>query len=189
MSEHGFIRKAGRANGPIIRSLRYDGDRLGVALDISHKYQGGKGGKVVKLQLSPYRIDLYKTENGQFKLLRVTHAQIRRQNNGTYAILSEVYLSEKEKRGISDGDKFCFSLYKNDVFEHLNMDGSVLLARLNGQGQGNKIEYKPIDKQETKQLFLTIGRKTKDFIKYSTDVLGNRYRVECETCALILPVL
>jgi len=188
-NEHGYIRKLGRSSGPIVQSLRYDGGALGSALDISHKYQNGKGGKVVKLQLVPYRIDIYKTSAGQYKFLRVRNSQIRKNKDGRYEVLSELYTAEKKNRQIDENDQFCFSLYKNDIFECRDISGKSLLVRMNGQGFQNNIEYKPIDRYEPKQLFLSIGKKTKEIVKYSTDVLGNRYRIERETCQMVLPVL
>lgn len=189
-AEHEYIRKCGKSNGPIIKSLRYDGGKFVTGMDISHKYQDGKGGKVVKLSLTPYRIDVYKNHEGHYLFLRVTYNMLRKQDNG-YAILMNMYEKEKDARKIENDATFQFSLYKNDIFGYKEKGKIEEIVRFNGvyAYNSNRVEYKPINCSVNDRLSLSIGRKTELIKKYSTDILGHRYRVQNEICTFTLLVL
>lgn len=189
--EHGPIRKHGKANGPIITSLRYDSGQLKTCMDISHKYQNGMGGKVVKLSLKPYRVDVYR-EGLVYKFLRITHTHIRKGKVGNqYAIVPELYTEEKKARGIGEKAEFICSLYKNDIFGYVGISGEENIVRFNGvyAYNNNMIEYKPLDCTSKDRLYLNIGKKLNSLQKYATDVLGQRYLVSGKSCKLKLPVL
>ncbi len=181
-----YIRKCDKKDGPIIKSLRYHGDKLGTHQDITHKYQ--KGNKVVKLSINPYRVDFYKDFDNNYKFLRVIYSDIKSTKNG-YDIDEKKYKAEKERRGIDDKYKFQFSLYKGDIFGYIQKgeEEKEEIFKYNGTNyNSNKIEYKHIDKkiftneQRTveKREMISIGKKTKLISKYSSDVLGNIFKVQ-----------
>lgn len=184
-ADHGPIRKRAKdGNGPAVRSLRYRQKRLGSHIDISHKYQEGKGGKVVLLSVKPFRIDIYRDADGKYRFLKLSRRDVRRMD-GKWTIDENLYAEKMRSRGIAETDEFLFSLHRNDVFGY-EKDGREYVVRYSGtsDNDSNTVEYKYLDRNEKKQLFETIGGKITDLRKYSTDVLGNRYRVGSETCLL-----
>lgn len=183
--EHGPIRKRAKSgNGPVVKSLRYRQKRLGSHIDISHKYQDGKGGKVVLLSVKPFRIDIYRDSDGKYRFLKLSRRDVRRIDE-KWTIDQNLYEEKMRSRGIEETDEFLFSLHRNDIFGY-EKDGHEHIVRYNGtsDNDSNVIEYKHLDRNDKKQLFETIGGKITNLQKYSTDVLGNRYRVRSETCLL-----
>ncbi len=168
-----YIRKVSKKDkGPIIKSVKYIDGKLGSHLDISQNYQNGKGGKVVLLQVNPYRIDIYQEQDGTYKFLKINHHNLKRKN-GKFFINSEEYIREKNERKISKNATLQFILYKNDLFYYETFDGEKNIVRYNGtMYQTNTIEYKLLNCQTTKQLYLTIGKKIKKLQKINSNILG-----------------
>ena len=48
-------------NGPIVKSLKYIGNKLGSHLDVTHQFKSSTK-KLVKLSIKPYRFDVYLTD-------------------------------------------------------------------------------------------------------------------------------
>lgn len=118
-AEHGFVTKNSKnGNGPPIKSLRYySGAINGNPLDISHKYNCKDNKRVIMEGLTTYRVDVYKSAQKGYKVLRISPSMLSGSANG----LRQLEL-EKEKQEISSEDTFKFSLYENDVFE---LDGNT----------------------------------------------------------------
>jgi CRISPR-associated endonuclease Csn1 len=188
--QHGPIRKVSKKNnGPEVKSVRYYGGKLGIHMDISHKYQKGSGGRVVKLSLNPYRVDVYKDPDGHYKFLRITHANLRK-SGYKYVVDEEFYTDEKMKRGIESTDQFQFSLHKGDIFGFSENGSDCTVVKFNGVNyNANKFEYKPLNCQGEDRKMLTIGKKIKYINKYNVDVLGRRYLASSETCRLEIDML
>lgn len=180
-----------RDSGPEIKSLRYLGGKLGIHMDISKKYQEGMGGRVVKLSLNPFRIDVYRDSKNTYKFLRITHADIRRNKNSAYAIDQETYETEKFKRGIGEKFQFCFSLHKNDIFGFLEKGSpDETIVRFNGVDYGSgRIEYKFLDKSVEGRQRKAIG-SMRTMQKYNVDALGYLYSSDRnETCKLKIDMI
>ncbi len=204
--EHGPIRKHGKENGPIIKSLRYKSKRLGSHKDISTKYRTREAHKVVALQTNWYRIDVYREPDGRYKFLRILYTDLRKKTlpptqcaawgREQYFIDRAQYAAEKRVRGISDEAKFCFSLHKREVFGFVKQEQNEQIVLFNEINYNKNIigyEYidrKAVDKNGKKQRnTIAISEKITALRKYSTDVLGKRYRIERESCTFTLPVL
>lgn len=170
---------------PIIKQIRYLDEKLGKCIDISHNYNIKKDNKVVLLSLNPYRIDLYKTKNNKFVFIQIYQHHIK-QKNGKVFIPNEIYNSLLDERGITNEDKFMFSIYKNEVLkispfdEEKTYDGKILYAGVHNL-ESALINYKFIDaskivveKKELTRQYINI--KNLDSIKkVNVDVLGNEY--------------
>lgn len=200
--EHGFIRKySKKGNGPFITQMKYFDGKLGNHIDISHKYET-KNKHVVLLQISPYRTDFYKNENGQYKFLTVRYKDVRWSDlKQCYVISKEWYEKEKQNKKISEKDQFCFSIHRDELIGIVKEKGEKLIYPNNYYGQyymdehdgvhyeilkftatnndeTNKIEVKPINKYDKTQKMISITKKMIVIDKFSTDVLGNVYKVE-----------
>ncbi|MDX9691394.1 MAG: type II CRISPR RNA-guided endonuclease Cas9, partial [Acholeplasmataceae bacterium] len=76
---HGKLRKHGKIDGPIITDLKYKEDQLGNSIDITNSKSKKK--KVVLLQVSPYRIDLYKSDDGLYKFITLRYSNFKKKGN------------------------------------------------------------------------------------------------------------
>lgn len=192
--------KRGEQTGPIITSLRKDTGKLGIHNDISHKYNAPRG-TVVQTSLNPYRVDIYRTPQGTYKFLRLTYMHLtpvqsdEQKRHGIppqhYRVDTERYAQEKAARGITDEDKFLFSLHKNELFGFVQDGKEECIVRFNGvyDYNANTIEYKEEAFNAEGRLRLAIGRKITKLRKYATDVLGHRYRIRSEDCTMTISVL
>lgn len=175
-----YIRKCDNKKGPIIKSLRYDSKRLGSYQDISHKYP--KGNKVVKLFINTYRVDMYKNQKGEYKFMRVIYSDIL-QNKKGYSIDINKYNAEKNRRKISQEYTFQFSLYKGDLFGYIKGEDKEEIVKYNGMDYNvNRIQYKKIEFNDEKSV--SIGKSIKKITKYSTDILGNRFKSKNSICKM-----
>ncbi len=189
-----FIRKKSKkGNGPIIKSIRYYEKGLGNYVDISHKYNNlPEDKKIVLLQVSPFRTDFYKDENGLYKFLTVRYADLKMMNKG-YCIPNEKYQSLKEMKKINESDKFIFSLYTNDYLQITKQDGSNILTEKyrfvgTNSDRTNIIELKPIHCNQVKEkprIKISIGKNIIDLKKIEVDVLG-RKMLKCKDKCLQL---
>lgn len=199
--EHGPIRKyAKKGNGPIITSMKYKSEKLGIHIDISKHYQVNNK-KVILKQLSPYRTDFYQCENGRFKIVTIRYADVHFQKlKQKYVIPAAWYQAEKQKKGIKDSDAFLFSLHHNELISIIHKKGKAFFYDLSTEKDGdkilsdgihaevlkftatnndknNQIEVKPIHTYCKKQIAVSIS-SVNALIKLSTDVLGNLYEVK-----------
>lgn len=144
--EHGYITKyATKNNGPVIKSLKYRGDRVGECLELTHKYNTAKK-RVVMLSVKPYRMDVY--YNGeQYKFITIKYVMLK--DKGKYYEMDmNIYNDLKEKKGITDDYKFKFSLFKGNILEMTDKNGVIEKVRFKGvnDDKRNKIEVDCVDK-------------------------------------------
>lgn len=192
-NEH--IKKVSKASkkAPDIVSIKYIEDKVNVHLDLSNKYTNPKQNKgyPTKLQLSPYRMDLYKTKDGKFKFVTIRYVDVRFKNS-KYSINNEWYESEKLRKGIDDSYQFVNSYYRGDLIERKYEDGSSKLEvfkTVNNDLKGIvELEYygketmKENNSGELKKFQYTqsFTKQTIEINKFSTDILGNLFRVNNE---------
>ena len=165
--EFGPIRKYSKdETGPIITSVKYYNGKLNSCLDVSHKYNV-KNKKVVLLQNSPYRTDIYQSPEGKYKMVTVRRYHIK-QINGKNVIDASVYDDLKKNKKIDENDKFLFSLNRHDIINFVNrkdIDSNVSVEDVKKYYQfiatnndlTNKIEIKEITKKTDKQIMLAVG--------------------------------
>lgn len=194
-----FIRKysGNNKNTPIITSLKYLEDKVNVCLDLSKKYEKpvGDKGNPVKLQLSPYRMDLYVSDTGKFKFITIRYANVKFKNN-MYLIDTEWYKNEKYKKSIDNSYTFLNSYYRGDLIKRHFVDGSEIIdvyKTVNNDSSGI-VELEYYGKETVKQIgdnqykkfqyMQTFSQKVVKVEKLSTDILGNLYKVENEKLKL-----
>lgn len=190
--EHGMIKKVSGSGKipPTITSLKYIEARLGTHLDLSDKYPKSKTVKRVskcfKLQLSPYRMDLYRSEKFGYKFLTVRYIDVRQRKNFSY-IDEWWYKKQKEKYAIDETFSFVNSFYHGDLIEKTMINGDCSLEvfvavnnpktstiETNAYGGDNIALF---GKNRNTQA---IGKKIARIRKLSTDILGNVYEVKNE---------
>lgn len=200
-AEHGPIKKySKKGNGPVITSMKYKGENLGNHLDISHKYKGNDK-KVILKQLSPYRTDFYRCENGKFRIVTVRYCNITYQKaKQAYVISKQWYEEEMKKKGINEKDQFLFSLHRDELIGIVQKEGKPYYydASTENKGEGivhdgihpeilkftatnddeqNAIEVKPFYTYPKKRKRITIAT-VNDLKKYATNAVGDLYEVK-----------
>lgn len=186
--EFGPIKKYSKdGNGPEIYQVKYLSERLGNHLDISHKYNvENSGKKVVLLQNSPYRTDIYQSkETGLYKFVTVRRYHIVKKD-GYNIIKLEDYNKLLKDKGIDDSYEFKFSLNRNNILKIVSTDDQVngieRYYRFVGTNNdnSNKIEVKMIEMTTEKQLIIFIGKKILLMEKYNVSPIGKKSKVEKE---------
>ncbi|WP_158263934.1 hypothetical protein [Staphylococcus simulans] len=168
-------------NGPIVKKIKYYGKKLNVHRDITGHYLNSRN-KIVKLSLKPYRFDVY-LDNDVYKLVTVKYLDVIKKD-GYYEIDLKAYKEAKRQKKINEKSEFIASFYNNDL---IKIDKE--LYRVIGACDGNRVElnFVDINKEDyikmnnlstSFRLRKTIGKKTKSISKYSTDILGNLYKVK-----------
>ena len=170
-------------NGPVIKKIKYYGNKLNAHLDITDDYPNSRN-KVVKLSLKPYRFDVY-LDNGVYKFVTVKNLDVIKKEN-YYEVNSKCYEEAKKLKKISNQAEFIASFYNNDLIE---INGE--LYRVIGVNNDllNRIEVNMIDityreylenmnDKRPPRIIKTIASKTQSIKKYSTDILGNLYEVK-----------
>nr|WP_275126884.1 type II CRISPR RNA-guided endonuclease Cas9 [Staphylococcus haemolyticus] len=167
-------------NGPIVKSIKMFGKKVGNHLDVTNQYNNSRN-KLVKLSFKSYRFDVYLTDKG-YKFVSITYLDVLKKDN--YYYIPEVkYDKLKLNKGIDDKAKFIGSFYYNDLIE---LDGEVYTVIGVNEDKRNVIElnlpeikykeYCEINNiKGSGRLRITIGKKVNSIRKLSTDVLGNRY--------------
>ncbi|RIO62038.1 type II CRISPR RNA-guided endonuclease Cas9, partial [Staphylococcus haemolyticus] len=167
-------------NGPIVKSIKMFGKKVGNHLDVTNQYNNSRN-KLVKLSFKSYRFDVYLTDKG-YKFVSITYLDVLKKDN--YYYIPEVkYDKLKLNKGIDDKAKFIGSFYYYDLIE---LDGEVYTVIGVNEDKRNVIElnlpeikykeYCEINNiKGSGRLRITIGKKVNSIRKLSTDVLGNRY--------------
>lgn len=180
-------------NGPVITQLKYLDGKLGNHIDISSNYEP-KNKKVVLQQISPYRTDFY-LDGKEYKFVTIRYSNIfYSKSKQKYCINPQWYEEQKKKKKISDNAKFICSMHHNEyirivgttkdltheatTFEDSNGTDVIWKFTATNDDNANKIETKPINYYEKKQLMLSIGKKITLIKKYSCDVLGNLREID-----------
>lgn len=187
---HGPIRKYSRkGNGPIVNSLNYLEDNLGNHIDITPKEAINK--KVVKLQISPYRTDLYYNEKTErYKFVTIRYSNIEYLNN-KFSINETWYNNELMIKGIDNDYKFIFSLYRNSIIKmsriyKKEVETSFYKFIGTNNDRKNIIEVKPITYYEEKRIMPSIGQSTLKIEKYNVSITGKISKVNKEDLKLII---
>lgn len=201
VQKQGFVTKySKKGNGAPIVSIKYIDSLLGNHIDISHNYESSKDEskqkKVVLLQISPFRTDVYRNHEGMYKFITLRYNDIKYiSSKKKYCIDQEQYFKKLVQKDIDESYIFQFSLNRNEVFEitteskNKELLTSTWRMIATNNDKSNSIEVKPLERhkyfnkekgKEEVQKFITIGKATKNITKYNVDVLGNRYKVKTE---------
>jgi CRISPR-associated endonuclease Csn1 len=180
---HGKLRKHGKNKGPIITDLKYKEDLLGNSIDITNSKSVKK--KVVLLQVSPFRIDIYKSNDGVYKFITLRYNNFKK-NGVKYCIPLDIYKEKLSEKNIEDTYQFQYSLYRNELFEIVNVDGTRAMYRFIGTSNDafNRIEVKSINMKDDKQVMITIGKKTKSIQKFHVNTIGKLFIANKEALKL-----
>jgi len=188
---HGPIRKYAKNNqGPIVNSFKYMANKLGNAMDISYKYPV-KNKKVVKLTLSPYRVDIY-FNNEQYKFVTVRYYHLMYDFNlRKHTIRTEMYEELLKEKNITPDYKFQFSLVKYNIFEiHRKIGDDIISERVRFIGTNddvnNRLESKEISFQSDKRRYPIISKNVVKINKYNVSVTGKISKVKQERLKLTI---
>lgn len=183
--EHGPIRKySKKGNGPEIYQLKYVDKAVGNCINISSNYELTNSSKMVVLDsVKPYRIDIYKSIDGIYKMVTVFRNSVRQKEDGTNYIFD--YESLKARKNINEGDIFIFSLNKNDFIEIEKKD-LKFIGRYSGLKNeiDNLLEFKNIEKSTDKRITFNINKNIISLSKYNVSPTGKWSKVEKEDLKL-----
>ncbi len=192
VKEHGEkIRKyAKKGNGPFITNLKYYDTKLGNHIDITHNYNT-KNKKVVLLQISPYRTDFYRKQDGKISFVTIRLKDLKPVGDslsGYYEISKELYQQKLQEAGLQNAT-FLHSFYRNEIIEIIkkDRDGTITKDRYRfiatNSDKSKIIEVKEISRrgERNKQ---NISSNTIDVIKYSYSPTGKIRKVNREVLKL-----
>lgn len=176
-------------NGPIVKTIKVLGDKVGKHLDVTHKYKYSNS-KIVKKTINPYRFDVYLTDKG-YKFITISYLDVLKKDN-YYYILKEKYEELKIKKSISDTDQFIGSFYYNDlikindqIFKVVGVNNDLLNRIELDLLDISYKEYCKINNIKTNRIIKGITKKITNIEKFSTDVLGNLYKAHSNHPQLI----
>lgn len=179
--ENKYLTKyAKKNNGPIVKSVKYLGKKLGSHADITSKYDNPKN-KVVQLSLKFYRMDVYKYQEN-YKFVTVVYSDLVKKNS-YYYINEEIYQEKKIKKNISEEYSFEGTFYTGDL---IGIEKEVFKLIGVNNDKRNVIELNMVDilysefmelnkLKGTPRKMISIGNKISSISKLTTDVLGNKY--------------
>jgi CRISPR-associated endonuclease Csn1 len=183
--KNGYIKKYSRnEKAPNIKSLKYLENRLGNHMDLTPNYITTNK-KVVQLQISAYRIDVYKNGNGEFKFVTIRYVDLV-SREGKLVIDELKYNLSLENKGIDSTFSFMFSLYRNDIIrlqkklKNGDIESSLYRFIATNNDDTNRIEIKSIHKHDDKQNTPTIGKSIIGFDKYNVSPTGLMNKVSQE---------
>ncbi len=184
--EHGKIRKYSKKNnGPEIDNFKYMDTKLGNHVSISHKYNVGDNKNVVLLQISPYRMDLYK-DGDNYKFVTIRYSNIKQKGNKQY-IDRDWYNTQKKNKKISHNAEFLYSFYRGNIIRYYKDETWYEYKFITvGNDASNTIEVKFIDQKTNNRLLPTISKSIKEIEKYNVTVLGEKHKVSKEILKLNL---
>lgn len=191
--QHGYIKKDGKVP---VKGLKYLDNKLGIHVDISHKFPESKR-DVVLLSRKSIRIDVYMNEDGKYKYLGVPYNWFKKE--GDYYVLDKDKYYGKEGlaasyKQIDDSYEFQYSFYKNDRISYSKYEklenpetgekekvlvGYDKLFRGDNNPRQNRLEVEDIAFRSKAQQMPSIGPLL-NIKKYNIDELGNEFLVEKE---------
>lgn len=182
MEQHGKIKKNGV--GPYVTNLKYRKEKLGNHIDITKSTTKNK--KEVLLQIRPYRTDIYKDSNDNYKFVTIRYADFSSDAKGYY-IDKNLYAEKLQQKGISENFKFTNSFHTNEIIALKRKDEEFGYYRFVGTNNDvtNKIEIKSINKKDNKRNTPAIGKKIEKIYKYAVSPAGRIKRVENERLTLV----
>ncbi len=169
--------------GPTIKRLKYIGKKVGTHLDISRNFSDAKR-KVVQLSIKPFRFDVFHSKAG-YHMLTLTYMDIKKKEKH-YQILKNEYQALKERYKVPSDAQFIGSFYYNDLisindelFRVIGVNNSTRnIVELNMVDINYKDYCDLMGIKKTPRFFKTIAKKTEKIEKYSTDILGNQFKVK-----------
>lgn len=191
-NEHGKIRKySKKGNGPEISNLKYLAYKLKSHKPISSRLKFQPlNKKIVLLQRSPYRIDVYKGTNGEFKFITIRYIDMQEKKN-VRVIDEKKYNGFLEEKGISESFEFIFSLHRNNCIKLIKKgeeEKGAKKYRFIGtkSDASNTIELKPLEYKSGKdnRITPTISKNTIDIAKYNVSPIGVMNKVTKEELKL-----
>ncbi|GAB2492796.1 hypothetical protein GCM10008929_16440 [Alkalibacterium psychrotolerans] len=191
--QHGYIKKDGKVP---VKGLKYLDNKLGIHVDISHKFPESKR-DVVLLSRKSIRIDVYMNEDGKYKYLGVPYNWFKKE--GDYYVLDKDKYYGKEGlaasyKQIDDSYEFQYSFYKNDRISYSKYEklenpetgekekvlvGYDKLFRGDNNPKLSRLELQDVNAISSDRLTVYISSFIK-IKKYNVDVLGNEFLVEKE---------
>lgn len=190
LEQNGLLRKyAKNKEGAPVTSLKYVENRLGNHIDISKNYQTTR--KVVLLQLSTYRIDVYQ-KGDIYKFITIRYHDVKYNHKiKAYEINEEWYHKQKLAKKISSDFEFKFSLFRNSLVEITKEDKNETETKRwriisTNNDSKNIIELKSYAKLDEKREYLSVGSKLKELNKYNVSASGQMQRVFSERLHFIV---
>lgn len=194
--QFGPIRKVSKSgNGPVIKSMKYRDSKLGNHIDITENYttstKEGKQRKVVLQQISPFRTDFYKRDDGSISFVTIRYKDIRFDENiKKYCIDSDLYHQKLVEKKL-DNATFMHSFNRGDIIKITSQGKESIEEEMyrfigTNDDNSNKIEVKLVHTHKSKRMLPSIGRSILNIEKYSTDILGNLYQIPHSNLNLIL---
>ncbi len=183
LDEHGKIKKHGK--GPDVTNLKYLANRLGSHIDITRDTKTNK--RIVLLQISPYRIDVYKNDKNRYRFVTITYASFKKDNRGFY-IDKDEYQNKLLEKQIDEKYKFLYSFNRNEIIEIKQRNQDYIRYRFIATNNDikNIIEVKSIKKHDKdRRLLLTIGAKTESIKKYAVSPAGRVNIIKQEELTLV----
>ena len=147
-------------------------------IDISNKYNSKN--KVILLEISSYRTDIYRNKNGLYKFVTIRYADFFKDSQGYY-IDKELYKSKLQDKKIDKNYEFMFSLHRNEILSLKEKDKEKRYYRFTATNNDEKnvCEVKSLDrKDEKRQVFITIGQKTLLIEKFAVSPAGRISKIE-----------
>ncbi len=182
--EHGPIKKySKKGNGPEIYQIKYIDKQLGNCIDISTNYSLENSNKKVVLDsVKPFRIDIYKSIKGIYKMVTVFRYNVRQKNDLNYIY---DYDSLKMRKNIELSDKFVFSLNRNDIVRIVKKDEDFIgmFTGLKNELKDN-LEFKKVEQNSEKRITYSINKNIINFEKYNVSPTGKWSKVTNEVLKL-----
>ncbi len=170
-----------KQNGPLVKSLKYRGKKLGTHKDLSGKYKGTTK-RVVALSLKSFRMDVYQ-DNEKYKFVSITYDDLQEVENG-YVIPKETYTNKLKKKGISSEAGFLFTLYEGN---YLKLNGEEYRFIGVNNDTTNRIEVDLINKKSVERNMPSIGNKIKGFEKLNVNCIGDVFSTNRENLKMYYP--
>ncbi|GEK89135.1 CRISPR-associated endonuclease Csn1 [Alkalibacterium putridalgicola] len=200
--QHGHIKKDGKVP---VKGLKYLDNKIGIHVDISHKFPESKR-DVVLLSRKSIRIDVYQNDEGKYKYLGVPYNWFTKEGDH-YVLDKEKYYGKEglaaPYKQIDDSYTFQYSFYKNDrisydKYEKMEnpetgekekvMVHHDKIFRGDTNPRQNQIEIDDIAFKFNGRQFITLG-KLINLEKYNIDILGNEYLIEKEELQDKIPAI
>lgn len=200
--QHGYIKKDGKVP---VKGLKYLDNKIGIHVDISHKFPDSKR-DVVLLSRKSIRIDVYQNDEGKYKYLGVPYNWFKKEGDH-YVLDKEKYYGKEglaaPYKQIDDSYTFQYSFYKNDRISYDKYEKmenpetgekeKVMvhydkLFRGDSSPRESRMEVEDISYRTKKQQMPSIGPLI-NIKKYNVDILGNEYPIEKEEFQDKIPVI
>lgn len=169
-------------DGPIVKRIRYYGDEAKTYKDLTKNYSNAKN-EVVHIKLIPYRFDIF-NDNGVYKFITIRYFELK-DFDSYYKIEKEMYMKKKNVKKISENAQFIASFYRNDL---IKFNDEIFRVIGVNHDEKNKLQFEMVDIltkdyyelqniTKTPVIYKTVNKDVKLIEKFSTDILGNLYKI------------